>query len=101
MSMVTVMMMVVVLVMMIKMILMMTMMMELVVNCLQAKPVQRQVCLRNHAASRRQHNRCPLIKYLIYLIYLRVKQLISNIFCIDFLTLKSHEEILEASPFGN
>ena len=98
MLMVTVMMMVLVLVMMIKMILMMTMMMELVVNCLQAKPVQRQVCLRNHAASRRQHNRCPLIKYLIYL---RVKQLISNIFCIDFLTLKSHEEILEASPFGN
>ena len=99
MSMVTAMMMVVVLVMMIKMILMRRrMMMELVVNCLQAKPVQRQVCLRNHAASRRQHNRCPLIKYLIYL---RVKQLISNIFCIDFLTLKSHEEILEASPFGN
>ena len=66
MSMVTVMMMVVVLVMMIKMILMMTMMMELVVNCLQAKPVQRQVCLRNHAASRRQHNRCPLIKFDIF-----------------------------------
>ena len=100
--MVTAMMMVVVLVMMIKMILMRRrMMMELVVNCLQAKPVQRQVCLRNHAASRRQHNCCPLIKYLIYLIYLRVKQSISNIFCIDFLTLKSHEQILEASPFGN